>query len=94
MAKKKTACDSLKRMKDRPYYAVLHAINFIKGRLPEEAESFLGDDPEACLLYARKVMKGRLPDHLHNRMVMGVWDDSGKRCLKEYLEFIPEKSDA
>lgn len=94
MAKKKTKTDDLlKRMKNKPYYAVLHAINFIEGRLPEEVEACLGDDPEACLLYAKKVMKGKLPDHLHNKMVL-----LGGSEAKEYLDSLsgkkPEKSKA
>lgn len=78
----------LKRMRERPYYAVLHAINFIKGRLPPSAEKFLGSDPEACLLYAMGVMKGRLPDNLHNQMVLGKWDDDQAKSVKEYLEYV------
>lgn len=87
MAKKKT-------LKEKPYYAVLHAINFIGGRLPDDVEQTLGGDPAACLLYAEKVMKGRLPDHLHNRMVMGVWSDEDKECVEEYLDLIPENRSA
>lgn len=82
MAKKQ---DKLKRMKERPYYAVLHAINFIKGRLPEDVEVALGSDPHACLLYAERVMKGRLPDHLHNRMVIGIWTVHEKDSVERYL---------
>lgn len=82
MGKKKVNDAGLmKRLKGNPYYAVLHAMNFIKGRLPEEVEACLGDDPQACLLYAQAVCDGRLPDHLHNRMVL-----LGGEFVQEYLD--------
>jgi len=82
----------MKKMKVRPYYAVLHAINFLKGRLPDEVEVCLGSDPQACLLYSQKVMKGRLPDHLHNRMMMGTWEGHDKSSVEDYLRYIvPEE---
>jgi hypothetical protein len=77
----------LKKMKERPYYAVLFAMNFLNGRLPPSAEKFLGSDPEACLMYAVKVVKGRLPDSLHNQMVLGKWDESQVAHVREYLEY-------
>ena len=78
----------LRNMRERPYYAVLYAINFLEGRLPESAEKFLGSDPEACLLYAIKVLKGRLPDGLHNQIVLGKWDEDQAEYVKEYLLFV------
>lgn len=84
----KIKAKDLKKMRERPYYAVLHAINFIEGRLPEQAERFLGSDPEACLVYAMMVMKGRLPDSLHNQLVLGKWDEDQMRFVKEYLEYV------
>lgn len=74
-------------MKSRPYYAVLYALNFVGGRLPERVEEFLRDDPESCLKYAREVIGGRLPDHLHNSMVLGDFGERG-RFVDEYLRFV------
>lgn len=76
----------LARMKSRPYYAVLYAINVLKGRLPEKVEEFLRDDPESCLKYAREVIGGRLPDHLHNSMVLGGRGEFVDQYLKEFPE--------
>lgn len=77
------------RMKDLPYYAVLYALNVLKGRLPEKVEVFLRDDPESCLKYAREVIKGRLPDHLHNSMVLGNFGED-RKFVDEYLRMFPE----
>lgn len=81
------------RMKDRPYYAVLYALNVLKGRLPEKVEEFLRDDPESCLKYAREVIKGRLPDHLHNSMVLGSFGES-RRFVDKYLKMFPEEKES
>jgi hypothetical protein len=77
-------------MKDRPYYAVLYAINVLGGRLPEKVEEFLRSDPESCLQYAREVIGGRLPDHLHNSMVLGDFGED-RRFVEEYLKQFPER---
>jgi hypothetical protein len=89
MSKKMTAAEK-KRLRERPYYAVLYAINKIGGRLPEDLESSLAKDPHACMLYAKRVMKGRLPEHLHNAMLLGVWEGEDKKMLAEYLQSFPE----
>jgi hypothetical protein len=93
MSKKMTAAEK-KRLLERPYYAVLYAINKIGGRLPEEVEAVLAEDPYACMTYAKRVVKGRLPDHLHNAMLLGVWEGEDKKILAEYLQSFPEVSDA
>lgn len=81
-----------KRLRDRPYYAVLYAINKIKGRLPENMEAALASDPDACLLYAEKVVGGRLPDQIHNALLLGVWEGEDKETVAEYLRLFPEGS--
>lgn len=74
------------RKKVIPYHLVLRVLNFGIS-LSERDEACLGDDPGACLMYARKVLKGRLPDHLHNRMVLGVWEDEADReAVRAYLK--------
>lgn len=81
-----------KRLRGRPYYAALYAINKIKGRLPEDMEAVLASDPDACLLYAEKVVGGRLPDHLHNALLLGNWEGEDRETVAEYLGLIPEGS--
>lgn len=76
------------RMRANPYYAVLYAINKIKGRLPESVESCLGTDPEACLLYSTEIIGGRLPDGLHNAMILGDWSGDDREVVAEYLKKI------
>ena len=69
-----------------PLYIVMRALNFGE-RLSKKDEANLGSDPRACLLYARLVLKGRLPDHLHNRMILGIWEDKDDlQAVREYLE--------
>lgn len=80
----------ISRMKDRPYYAVLYAINVLGGRLPENVEEFLRRDPESCLQYAREVIGGRLPDHLHNSMVLGDFGED-RKFVEEYIKQFPER---
>lgn len=87
---KKFTIAEKKRLRQRPYYAVLYAINKIKGRLPEDLERILASDPDACLLYARKVVGGRLPDHLHNALLLGNWEGEDKETVAEYLRMFPE----
>jgi len=73
-------------MSKNPYYLVLRALN-LGQKLTRRQEQALGVSPVACLLYARKVLNGRLPDHLHNRMVLEVWEDeSDQEAAKEYLK--------
>lgn len=79
-----------RRMRLKPYYAVLYSINKIKGRLPEDLEAGLASDPEACLLYAERVVGGRLPDHLHNALLLGAWDGADKEAVAEYVRLFPE----
>ena len=93
MSKKMTSAEK-KSLLGRPYYAVLYAIYKIGGRLPEEVEADLAKDPYACMTYAKRVMGGRLPDHLHNAMLLGVWEGEDKKILAEYLQSFPEVSDA
>ena len=83
------------RMRANPYYAVLYAINKIKGRLPSEVEECLVGDPEACLLYSERVICGPLPDFLHNSMVLGDWAGGERDSVEEYLrKYFPEGSRA
>ena len=81
-----------KRLRSRPYYAVLYAINKIKGRLPEGLEGALASDPDACLLYAERVVCGRLPDHLHNALLLGNWEGEDRETVADYLRLFPEGS--
>lgn len=73
-------------MQKNPYYLVLKSL-FLEERLSEQEESLLGESPHWCLLYAEKVVGGRLPDNLHNRMVLGVWEDEDDReAVRRYLK--------
>lgn len=77
------------RLKQRPYYAVLYAINKLKSRLPAKLEEALATDAESCLLYAENVIKGKLPDNLHNAMILTNWGSTEcKEAVVEYLKFI------
>ena len=92
MGKKLTKAES-DRLKFRPYYAALYAINKLKARLPTDVEECLASDPEACLLYAERVMGGPLPDFLHNAMVLGCWEGVQRDSVDEYLRtYFPEGS--
>ena len=65
---------------------VLRAINILGRRLADREEALLGSDPEACYLYSVHVLKGRLPDHLHNKMVLEVWEDERhKEAVSLYI---------
>lgn len=73
------------RKKKNPYYLVLNSV-FLKRRLSPRDEALLGGDPRSCLLYAELVIGGRLPDHLHNKMVLGVWESEEDRdAVRKYL---------
>jgi hypothetical protein len=75
-----------------PYYLVLQAINFGKKLSPKD-EELLGSDPAACLLYASRVLNGRLPDYLHNKMILGVWEDSAdQESVQKYLKSLEDFS--
>ena len=92
---KKLAKSEVDRLRSSPYYAVLYAINKIKGRLPSEVEECLVGDPEACLLYSERVICGPLPDFLHNSMVLGDWAGGERDSVEEYLrKYFPEGSRA
>lgn len=89
MDRKMTTAEK-KRLRSRPLYAVLYAMNKLKGRLPEDLEGCLSSDPEACLLYARKVLGGRLPSHVHNALLLGSWEGEDRERVSEYLRLFPE----
>lgn len=75
-----------RRLKGRPYYAYLYAVNVLRDRLPSQLEEDLLLDPRVAYLYARDVVGGRLPDFVHNGLVMcssGGW-------VARYLEFLSE----
>lgn len=73
-------------MSKNPIYLILRVIN-LGVKLTKKEEMIVGRSPAACLLYARKVCGGRLPDHLHNRMVLGVWEDEADReAVRSYLK--------
>lgn len=92
--KTKPTRSEMARMRANPYYAVLYAINKIKGRLPDSVEECLAGDPEACVLYATEIIRGRLPDNLHNAMVLGNWDGEAREVVSEYLKKLPENKRA
>lgn len=76
----------VRRLKGRPYYAYLYALNVAGERLPERLERDLAGDPHSAFLYARDVVKGRLPDFVHNALVLEGKDDEG--FVSEYLKFV------
>jgi len=84
--------DVKRRLKGRPYYAYLYALNVLKGRLPESLESVLSTDPQSAYLYARDIIGGRLPDHLHAALMLYSLekkDANGGVAL--YLKFLEGK---
>lgn len=72
----------LLRMKKRPYYAYLYAMNILKGRLPPKAEEVFTDDPESAYKYARDILKGRLPIFVHNALIINSFE---KNEMKQYV---------
>lgn len=82
------------RKKKNPYYLVLRSIS-LNERLPTKDEAILGGFPEFCLQYALHVIGGRLPDHLHNKIVLGVWESEDDRdAARKYLDFAAGNSRA
>lgn len=73
------------RLKDRPIYAYFYAMNILKGRLPEEVESVLGQNAEAAYLYSKNIIKGPLPFHIHSSLILQDHDADGKEWVKKYL---------
>jgi hypothetical protein len=77
----------LLRMKKRPYYAYLYAVNILKGRLPPKAEEVFADDPESAYKYARDIIKGRLPLFVHNALIINSFEKKDtKRYVSMYLD--------
>lgn len=76
----------VKRLKKRPYYAFLYALNILKGRLPPRLEEVFIDDPESAYNYARLVIKGRLPDVVHNALIIKSFEKNEmKQFVSQYL---------
>lgn len=73
------------RFKDRPIYAYFYSVNILKGRLPEEVESVLGQNAEAAYLYSRNIIKGPLPFHIHSSLILQDHGADGKEWVKKYL---------
>lgn len=71
-----------RRLKKRPYYAFLYALNILGGRLPPHLEEIFIDDPESAYNYARLVIKGRLPDVVHNALIIQSFE---KNDMKQYV---------
>lgn len=79
----------VRRLKGRPYYCYLYAVNVLGGRLPAILEGDIALDPQSAYLYARHVVGGQLPDAVHNALVMGSFGDkSGSEWVGAYLELI------
>jgi len=76
----------VRRLKGRPYYAYLYALNVARERLPENLESDMALDAHTAYLYARDVLGCRLPDFVHNALVL-QGDNSGG-FVSEYLKFV------
>jgi hypothetical protein len=79
----------VRRLKGRPYYAYLYAVNVARGRLPERLERDMALDAQTAYLYARDVLGCRLPDFVHNALVLQGNDSGG--FVSEYLKFVEEK---
>jgi hypothetical protein len=87
MSEKKLSPAVVKRLRARPYYSYLYALNVLGGRLPEDMEMCFVNEPQCAFLYARDVVRGRLPDPVHNGLVMYSMekkDDGG--WVSEYLK--------
>lgn len=75
-----------RRLKDRPYYAYLHARNIVGGRLPPLVERVFISDPRSAYLYAKHVVKGKLPDHVHNGLILSSFEkQDDQKSLQMYL---------
>lgn len=79
----------LRRLKGRPYYAYLYAVNVVRGRLPERLERDLVLDAHSAFLYARDVLGCQLPDFVHNALILSGSDEDG--FVSEYLKFVEGK---
>jgi hypothetical protein len=79
----------VRRLKGRPYYAYLYALNVAGGRLPKALELDMALDAQTAYLYARDVLGCRLPDFVHNALVL-QGDDSGG-FVSAYLDFVEKK---
>jgi hypothetical protein len=91
-SKERLPAGVVRRLKGRPYYAYLYAVNVAGGRLPEALEMDLVLDAQTAYLYARDVMGGRLPDPVHNGLVMysmGKQDFGG--WVGQYLDLAEGK---
>lgn len=73
---------TVRRLKDRPYYAYLYARNITKARLPGKLERVFARDPKAAYLYAKHILHGRLPDYVHNGLILSTFEDKEDQ---EYL---------
>lgn len=79
----------VRRLKGRPYYCYLYAVNVLGGRLPAILEGDLALDPQSAYLYARHVVEGQLPEAVHNALVMGSFgENSGGEWVGAYLEML------
>lgn len=79
----------MRRLKGRPYYGYLYALNVLGGRLPEVLEADLASDPQSAYLYARDVMKGQLPEVVENTLVMlSFGNKCGGDWVAAYLRLI------
>lgn len=75
-----------KRLRKRPYYAFLYAMNILKDRLPAKLEELFASDPESAYKYAKYVIKGRLPDFVHNALIINSFEKNEmKQFVSKYL---------
>jgi hypothetical protein len=88
-SKQRLPAGVVRRLKGRPYYAYLYAVNVVGGRLPERLERDLALDAQTAYLYARDVLGCRLPDFVHNALVLQGNDSGG--FVSEYLKFTEGK---
>jgi hypothetical protein len=73
----------IRRLKGRPFYCFLYAKNVLGGRLPEELEWCLADDPHSAYLYAKQV--GMFCEAVHNRLVLGSYNKEQMEWVRRYL---------
>jgi hypothetical protein len=74
----------IKRLKGRPFYCFLYAKNVLGGRLPEELEWCLADEPWVAYQYAKQV--GMFCEAVHNRLILGSYNKEQMIWVRRYLE--------
>lgn len=86
-SKIKLSADTIKRMKNRPYYAFLYAKNILNERLPECLEEVFIKDSHSAYLYAKHVIKGKLPDFIRASFILcEPADDESKEYITRYIK--------